>query len=72
MGALLNAVFGCSHGNYSFPQTPKGRNRPEAAAITGTYVACLDCGKDLPYDMNEMKIVDADKVALTITPVLEG
>jgi DNA-directed RNA polymerase subunit N (RpoN/RPB10) len=23
--------------------------------LTGTYVACLDCGKEFAYDWNEMK-----------------
>jgi len=69
---LLNALFGCTHGNYSFPRTPKGPKRPQAAAITGTYVVCLDCGKEMPYDMNEMKIVDAKKLDVSCVPVLEG
>lgn len=69
---LIDAIFGCSHENYSFPRTPRGPKRPQAAAITGTYVVCLDCGTELPYDMNDMKVVDAKKVALTITPVMEG
>jgi len=25
-------------------------------ARTGTYVACLDCGKEFPYDWGEMRI----------------
>jgi hypothetical protein len=25
--------------------------------LTGTYVACLDCGKELPYDWREMKVI---------------
>jgi hypothetical protein len=29
------------------------------ASVTGTYVVCLECGKELPYDWNEMKIADA-------------
>jgi hypothetical protein len=34
-----------------------GVRRNSAAAVTGTYVVCLDCGKELSYDWKEMKIV---------------
>jgi len=27
------------------------------SALTGTYVVCLDCAKELPYDWQEMRIV---------------
>lgn len=30
--------------------------------MTGTYVACLECGKEFPYDWQEMKIVSAEPV----------
>jgi len=29
------------------------------ASVTGTYVVCLECGKELPYDWNAMKIANA-------------
>jgi hypothetical protein len=29
---------------------------------TGTYVVCLDCGKELAYNWSEMKIVDSHPV----------
>jgi hypothetical protein len=25
--------------------------------LTGTYVACLDCGREFPYDWREMKVI---------------
>jgi RNA polymerase subunit RPABC4/transcription elongation factor Spt4 len=28
-----------------------------AAALTGTYVACLDCGREFPYDWQGMKVI---------------
>jgi hypothetical protein len=57
---LLNAVFGCWHLRYSFPITLRpGSFRRKATAITGTYVVCLECGKELLYDWNAMKIVSA-------------
>ncbi|MGB8732862.1 MAG: hypothetical protein WCC99_16555 [Candidatus Sulfotelmatobacter sp.] len=31
--------------------------RPQAGALTGTYVACLDCGREFPYDWQQMKVI---------------
>ena len=58
IGKLYDALFGCKHSHYGFPVTiRRGTRRPQAAALTGTYVACLDCGKELPYDWKEMKVI---------------
>jgi hypothetical protein len=58
MARLFDAVFGCRHSRYSFPVTLRGKvARPQAGALTGTYVACLDCGKEFPYDWQEMKVI---------------
>ena len=55
---LLDAVFGCWHQHYSFPITVRtGSRRSAAASLTGTYVVCLDCGRELAYDWKAMKIV---------------
>jgi hypothetical protein len=54
---ILDAFFGCYHYRYSFPITVKKGRRTAAAAVTGTYVVCLDCGKEMPYDWKQMKIV---------------
>ena len=57
---LLDVFFGCAHKNYSFPITVRSaRRRPAAAALTGTYVVCLDCGKEFPYDWAEMKVLSS-------------
>ena len=54
---LLDAVFGCRHAHYSFPITVKrGIRRNSAATLTGTYVVCLDCGREFPYDWQEMRV----------------
>ena len=54
---LFNTFFGCWHQHYSFPITIRpGSRRNAAASLTGTYVVCLDCGKEMPYDWNEMRI----------------
>lgn len=61
-GNVLDMLFGCSHKNYSFPiTTKKARNScSPAARVTGTYVVCLECGKEFPYDWNQMKVLSAD------------
>jgi hypothetical protein len=58
MARLIDALFGCRHPRYSFPVTLRGSaRRPQAGALTGTYVACLDCGKEFPYDWQQMKVI---------------
>lgn len=55
---LLDALFGCKHSRYSFPVTiRRAKRRPQAAALTGTYVVCLDCGKEFAYDWQQMKLI---------------
>jgi len=58
LGKLLDAVFGCWHSRYSFPITARpGTRRNQAASLTGTYVVCLDCGREFPYDWKEMRVI---------------
>lgn len=54
---LMDMLFGCWHTNYSFPITSKTGSRRGAAQATGTYVVCLECGKEFAYDWNSMKVV---------------
>ena len=56
---VVDALFGCWHQHYSFPITIKKGKRSRASFATGTYVVCLDCGKELAYDWKQMKIVHA-------------
>ena len=59
MLGFLDILFGCYHKNYSFPITKKrGQHVSPAAALTGTYVVCLDCGKEFPYDWDEMRVLN--------------
>jgi hypothetical protein len=58
MAHFLDALFGCRHSHHTFPITVRARSRRNsAAALTGTYVACLDCGKEFPYDWQDMKMI---------------
>jgi RNase P subunit RPR2 len=55
---LMDAMFGCHHARYSFPITVRAGSRSaRMAQRTGTYVVCLDCGKEFRYDWQEMKIM---------------
>jgi hypothetical protein len=45
----------------SFPITKRGKERPAAGCETGTYVVCLDCGKEFAYDWQKMRIRHARK-----------
>ena len=56
LSKVLDAMFGCRHSRYSFPVTIRATSRrSNAAARTGTYVVCVDCGKEMSYDWGEMK-----------------
>ena len=66
---LLDVFFGCSHKRYTFPISARpGQRRSEAAKATGTYVVCLDCGKEFAYDWHEMRVVPAPA---RLRPVVE-
>jgi hypothetical protein len=68
---LMDALFGCWHSHYSFPITVRqGSRRNRAAMLTGTYVVCLECGKELPYDWQEMRIVSENRDAALAVPSL--
>lgn len=55
---IIELLFGCWHKRLSFPISGKrGQRRPTAAQQTGTYVVCLDCGKEFAYDWQQMRIV---------------
>ena len=58
---FFEALFGCCHKRMSFPITTKNRRYSEAARVTGTYVVCLECGKEFPYDWRRMKIVSSSR-----------
>ncbi len=70
---LVDALFGCWHKNYSFPiTTRRGQRRSPAAAVTGTYVVCLDCGKEFPYDWHEMKVVSPNYTPKAVAEPVES
>ena len=52
---VLDLMFGCRHRRITRPITPVRRSR-EAVGDGATYVACLDCGQRLHYDLATMRI----------------
>jgi hypothetical protein len=52
MFRIVDALFGCAHRHCTFPRTAR-----QPGSDSTTYVVCLDCGKEFPYDWQEMKIV---------------
>jgi len=67
MVKLFDALFGCWHKNMSFPLSARqGQRRSQAATQTGTYVVCLDCGREFAYDWKTMRVVSGDGA---VTPV---
>lgn len=62
---MFKWLFGCFH-RFGFPITvPKRRLKDPwviaAAKPTGTYVVCLKCGQEFPYDWENMRVVKSAK-----------
>lgn len=53
MKKVCELLFGCWHQDYSFPQTRINTETRQKE----NYVCCLQCGKEFPYDWDEMKVV---------------
>lgn len=61
---LVDALFGCTHKHCTFPITVKpGQPHRYQATTPGTYIVCLDCGKEFGYDWKQMKVVETVKHA---------
>ena len=56
---VLDMLFGCWHKRVSFPITRKADRRSGAALQSGTYIVCLDCGKEFAYDWKQMRVLSA-------------
>jgi hypothetical protein len=56
---LFDMLFGCWHRKYTFPITADRRDSRGAHSNKMTYVVCLDCGKEFPYDWETMKVLSS-------------
>jgi len=50
---VLNLLFRCPHKRVTRPITPVSK---DGERDCGTYVVCLECGKQFTYDLSEMRI----------------
>ncbi len=50
---MLNALFGCRHKRLTRPITPV--HKP-GTPPGDSYVACLDCGRRLQYDVKALRV----------------
>jgi hypothetical protein len=65
---FMDTLWGCSHRRTTFPITPARRPAFSSAAgiaRLGTYVVCLDCGKEFAYSWSEMRIGEAVSAPVT-------
>jgi len=72
--SFINSLFGCSHQRTTFPLTPARRNGgfpAPGANRNGTYVVCLDCGKEFAYNWNQMQVGEQvqERVAAEVQPM---
>ena len=71
--SLVNTLFGCAHSRTTFPMTPGRRNgaiTAKNATKLGTYVVCLDCGKEFAYDWRTMRVGHPIIAQVTAAPVV--
>lgn len=59
MGGLSSLLLGCLHRNTSRPFTSRRRAAETGGGVnlSATYIVCLDCGKELPYSWEEMRVL---------------
>ena len=66
--SVLNLLFRCAHARLTRPFSPVSVH---GASQAGTYVVCLDCGKQFAYDLKEMRIgkpIDRSHDASVVPP----
>jgi hypothetical protein len=65
--SLIDSLFGCSHQRTTFPLTPGRRagGFSTGAIRNGTYVVCLDCGKEFAYNWNQMRVGEQVRTRVT-------
>jgi hypothetical protein len=65
MFRFVASLFGCTHQHCTFPITAKrpGAVLSEDDSAKNTYIVCLDCGAEFPYDWQKMKVVAQAKRA---------
>ena len=57
--SVINSLFSCGHKRITFPQTPAREMLTSTGERHGTYVVCLECGREFRYDWSQMTIGEA-------------
>ena len=64
--SLVQVFLGCAHRKTTFPLTPVRQGAAGAQTATElrgqTYVACLDCGSELPYNWESMRRIRNSRI----------
>jgi hypothetical protein len=66
--SLFDLFLGCSHRRTTFPITLVRKSAVSGATRGGTYVVCLDCGKEFAYNWKEMRLGQPVTIPATIDP----
>jgi hypothetical protein len=63
--SLVTSIFRCSHRRTTFPITRSRKlvGAHATAGPNGTYVVCLDCGREFAYDWKTMSVGQQVEVA---------
>ncbi len=70
---IFDALFGCWHKRMSFPITSRRQQHHlKAASQTGTYIVCLDCGKEFAYDWQKMRVLSPRKQQVYVHTRMEA
>jgi hypothetical protein len=73
LAKISDLLFGCRHKHHSFPITKRsGQRRSGASLPTGTYIVCLDCGKEFPYDWQHMRVLSSGEKRTAAIPAAVG
>ncbi len=69
IASFIGSLFGCAHERTTFPITPSRRTKLSTeTSRQGTYVVCLNCGKEFDYNWKEMRV----GAAVAVRPVSTG
>jgi hypothetical protein len=63
---LLDFFFRCPHRRTTFPLTP-ARKATASGQRHGTYIVCLDCGREFAYNWQEMRVEEPVRRSATVS-----